>query len=180
MEPAGEIVADRIVLRRWETAAADKLTEAVRAFLPELKPFMSWAHDDFGVDNARPFLQQSVHDWVDGKEYNYALLTHAGEIVGAAGLMTRMGPDVVEIGYWIHSAHAGQGLATEAVMALVQAATALDGIERIVIRHDVANRASARVAEKAGFRQREHRPSRLDPAPGMEGTEVVWERPRTD
>jgi ribosomal-protein-serine acetyltransferase len=54
MEPAGEIVADRIVLRRWETAAADKLTEAVRAFLPELKPFMSWAHDDFGVDKRAP------------------------------------------------------------------------------------------------------------------------------
>ena len=65
--------------------------------------------------------------------------------------MTRMGPGILEIGYWVHSAYAGRGIATAAAGALAEAGAGLDGIERIAIKHDIANPASGRVAEKLGF-----------------------------
>ena len=65
--------------------------------------------------------------------------------------MRRVGPVAIEIGYWIRSDHAGRGYATEAAAILVEAAWGIASIERIVIRHALANGASGRVAEKLGF-----------------------------
>jgi RimJ/RimL family protein N-acetyltransferase len=86
-----------------------------------------------------------------------------------------MGEGVLEIGYWIHSARTGRGYATVVASALAEAALALPGIDRAAIRHDPANAASGRVADKAGFvhvGEVVHEPT----APGETGTHWVWER----
>ena len=49
------------------------------------------------------------------------------------------------------SIYSGIATATEAAAILVEAAWGIERIERIVIRHDLANGASGRVAEKLGF-----------------------------
>lgn len=199
MEPPATIIAGSLVLKRWDPAWADDAVKAVRDSLPELKPFMPWATDGYDVEASREFIAQSAGKWADGTDFNYAVFivadpaaadpaaagstpagsthagsTGAGELIGSIGLMTRMGPGTMEIGYWIHSAHAGRGYATAAVEALTPVALALPGIERAVIRHDPANVASGRVAAKAGFTEVERR-VREPEAPGETGTDVIWE-----
>lgn len=176
MTPPEEIDADLVLLTRWSLAWADELADAVGASLGELRPFMPWANDGYDTETARRFLIQSAKNWAAGTEFNYAVTTRARSLAGAAGLTTRMGPGILEIGYWTHSAHSGQGFATAVTRALAEVALGLAGVERVVIRHDAANVASARVAAKAGFAEVERRPSTLGQAPGMCGTEVVWER----
>jgi len=91
--------------------------------------------------------------------------------------MSRQGPGVFEIGYWVHSARAGKGYATAAALALTEAGFALPGIDRIEIQHDVDNPASGRVAAKAGFH--EQGPIEVETkAPGQSGTHLVWARRR--
>jgi RimJ/RimL family protein N-acetyltransferase len=58
---------------------------------------------------------------------------------------------MAEIGYWVRTAHSGNGYMTEAVEAVTALAT--DGLmmQRVEIRCDVKNRRSAAVAERAGY-----------------------------
>ena len=92
MEPPESINAGELVLRRWEPTWADEAAAAVRASLPELKPFLPWAHDDYDADTSRAFIKMSVDKWSEGTEFNYAIFTTVGDLVGAIGLMTQMGP----------------------------------------------------------------------------------------
>jgi ribosomal-protein-serine acetyltransferase len=175
MEPPEMINAGELVLKRWEPAWADEAARAVRESLPELKPFLPWAHDGYDVEDSRSFIARSSNEWAEGTAYNYALFTTVGEVVGSFGLMTRMGPGTLEIGYWIHSAYTGRGYATGAVGALTRVALTLTGIERVAIKHDIANPASGAVAAKAGFTEVE-RVERKPEAPGETGVDVIWGR----
>ncbi|PWU44242.1 N-acetyltransferase [Micromonospora globispora] len=177
MEPPEVVNAGELVLKRWEPAWAEEAAGAIQESLPELQPFMPWAHDGYDVEAARSYVELSANNWAEGTAFNYALFTAAGELVGSSGLMTRMGPGTLEIGYWIHSGHTGRGYATAAVTALTRVALALPGIDRVAIRHDVANVASGAVAAKAGFTEVE-RARREPEAPGETGVDVVWERRR--
>ncbi|GAB2606970.1 putative acetyltransferase [Paractinoplanes abujensis] len=56
-----------------------------------------------------------------------------------------------EIGYWAAPAARARGLITEAVVALSRWALTEAALERVVLRIAPGNRASTRVAEKAGF-----------------------------
>ncbi|SDY39176.1 Protein N-acetyltransferase, RimJ/RimL family [Micromonospora pattaloongensis] len=168
------INAGGLVLKRWEPAWAAALVEVVRASLPELNRFMPWAHQGYGVEDADAFLTTSASDWERGTAFNYAVFTAIGELVGAASLMTRMGPGVLEIGYWIHSAHTGQGYATAAARTLASLARSLPGVDRVALRHDAANAGSAAVAGKAGFVEVD-RFARSVEAPGESGVAVLRE-----
>lgn len=175
--PPEQIHLQGLVLRRWRPDWADPLQAAVDASLPELRPFMPWATDDHGIEQGREYIGRSVAEWDRHENFNYAIFTADDDeqLIGSCGLMTRMGEGVLEIGYWVHSAHTGRGHATAIAGALADAALALPGIDRVAIKHDPANTASGRVAEKAGFAhvgEVAHEPT----APGETGTHWVWER----
>src|SRR3712207_441644 len=141
MEPPETINAGELVLKRWRPEWADEAATAVRESLPELRPFLPWAHDDYDADASRAFITMSVDKWVEGTEFNYAIFTTVGDLIGSIGLMTRMGPGVLEIGYWLRTPYTGRGHMTAAVNALARVALTLPGIDRVAIRHDAANAA---------------------------------------
>ena len=60
-------------------------------------------------------------------------------------------PGAPEIGYLVGSAHWGKGYGTHVARALVRVTRERLGAERVVARTAIANAASARVLEKAGF-----------------------------
>jgi ribosomal-protein-serine acetyltransferase len=169
------INAGDLVLKRWEPAWAAEATVAVRESLPELKPFLPWATDLYDEGASRAFIETSVLNWDKGIAFEYAIFTAVGDLIGGVGLMTRMGPDVLEIGYWLRTAYTGRGHMTAAVSALTRVALGLPGISRAAIRHDAANAASAAVAAKAGFAE-VRRVAREPEAPGETGTDVIRER----
>ncbi|MET8150318.1 GNAT family N-acetyltransferase [Actinoplanes sp. NPDC049668] len=169
------IDAGEVVLRRWEHAWADAATAAVRESLPELKPFLSWASDAYDAETSRTAIERAMENWDKGSAFNYGIFAGAGELVGGVDLMTRMGPGVLEIGYWMRTAYTGRGYMTAAVEAVTRVALALPGIERVAIRHDMANAASAAVAVKAGFVEVGRVESEPE-APGETGTDVIRER----
>jgi RimJ/RimL family protein N-acetyltransferase len=165
--------AGPISLQRWTVGRAVDLYRAASDSMPELIPFMPWATADYNLDGAVDYLQRSHSEWDSGENFNYAMLTPEGDLVGCCGLMSRQGPGCLEIGYWVHTGHAGNGYATAAVLALTEAGFGLPEIDRIEIHHDVDNPASGRVAAKAGFQ--EVGPVQADKkAPGDSGTHLVW------
>jgi len=167
------IEAGQIRLQRWTVDRRDDLFQAIRESLPELTPFMPWATAGYDLDAAMGYLERSRREWDNGENFNYAILTPECDVAGSCGLLTRQGPGVLEIGYWVHSAHAGKGYATAAALALTEAGLVQPGIHRVEIHHDVDNPASGRVAAKAGF----HELGTIDAekkAPSDSGAHLVW------
>jgi ribosomal-protein-serine acetyltransferase len=52
----------------------------------------------------RPVHPQSEQDWESGVAYQYAITT-SDAVIGSCGLMRRIGPGGLEIGYWLHPAY---------------------------------------------------------------------------
>jgi len=96
-----------------------------------------------------------------------------GAFAGGIGLMARIGPGGLEIGYWVHRAFTRRGLATAASAALVEQAFRLPGVDRVEIVHDELNVASGGVPRKLGFTEVGRRPIEPRPAAGT-GVGVVW------
>ena len=72
-------------------------------------------------------------------------------LIGGCGLLPRIGPGGLEIGYHVRSDATGNGYATEMAAALVDVAFAVCGVERIELHIEEANFASIAVARKLGF-----------------------------
>ena len=171
------IDAGPVTLQRWSVDRVDDLDRAINESLAELMPFMPWATADHTIEATTSYLVESKSDWDKAASFNYAILTPQGDVVGSCGLMTRQGPGVLEIGYWVRSDHAGKGYATASATALAEAGLAQPGIHRVQINHDIDNPASGRVAAKAGF----HEVGPIEvtkKAPSDSGTHLVWVRRR--
>jgi ribosomal-protein-serine acetyltransferase len=169
---------DSAVLRRWRVTDADVAYRVVFESLGHLRPWMPWAHDH-SPDASLEFVTRCEREWAEGQAYNYAVSAD-GSTVGSCGLMRRIGPGGLEIGYWIHPSWTRRGLATSSAAALLDAAFELPGVEVVEIHHDEANEASGGVPRRLGFTEVERRRAIEGPtAPGESGVEVVWRTCRT-
>jgi ribosomal-protein-serine acetyltransferase len=170
--PPEELSSDGVTLRRWRPADAGLVYRLVSESETYLRPWLPWAAG-YTPAMARAFTGGCEQDWASAAGFQY-LIEHDGAPAGGAGLSARRGPGVLEIGYWVHPAHAGQGVATAAAGALTRAALGLPGIGRVEIRHDLSNAASAQVPRKLGYARVGTEPGRLGRAPAECGTAVVW------
>ena len=138
-----------LVLRRWRMADASPALAAVEASLPELRRFMPWAMEEPTLESVTAFLASVAA----GPAMSFGLLEAGGELVGGFGLHDRRGPGILEIGYWVRSDRTGRGYATAAARALTGVAfDCFPLIDRIEIRCDPANLASAAIPPKLGYR----------------------------
>jgi len=161
----------QVILRRYRPDDVDAIVRAVTESADHLRRWLPWAAD-YRRETAEEFLENSIAGWDDGTLFNYAITTE-DVLAGGIGLMPRIGPGGLEIGYWVHHAYARRGLATAASAALVEQAFRLPGVERVEIVHDELNVASGGVPRKLGFTEVERRPLDL-PTPDGSGTGVVW------
>jgi RimJ/RimL family protein N-acetyltransferase len=160
-----------VTLRRHRADDLDAVFQAVTESLDHLRPWMPWAAH-YTRESAAEFLAKSTRDWADGTEYGYAIIA-GGVLAGGCGLMGRIGPGGLEIGYWVHRAWTRRGLATAASAALVDQAFRLPGVNRVEIMHDELNTASGAIPRRLGFTQVGWR-AMDPPAPAGTGTGVIW------
>ena len=170
-EPDEVIEIGAATLRRYREDDLDDLVRAVTESEDHLRPWLPWVAGHSREHEAE-FLAQSVRDWESGTAYNYAIRAGAA-FAGGIGLMARIGPGGLEIGYWVHRAYTRRGLATAASAALVEQAFRLPGVYRVEIVHDELNVASGGVPRKLGFTKVGRRPLDLPPPEGT-GVGVVW------
>jgi ribosomal-protein-serine acetyltransferase len=166
--PSETLNANGVTLRRWGTGDASALRAAVRASAAHLSPWMPWATPGYGRDEAVDYLARSQRNWEAGEEFNYAIIS-GSRVVGSIGLMARIGPGGLEIGYWVDVRHVGRGIASRAAAAATAAGLAVPGVDHIEIHHDEANTASGAIPRKLGFRQVDRRAE-----PERDSTDVVW------
>ena len=145
------IEGDGLLLRRWVIADAHQLWRAVAESAEHLRPWMSWMADEpLTPDARRQLLVRWEQEWRTGGDAVFGIFVD-GHVAGSCGLHRRRGPGVLEIGYWIHSAFIGRGLARAAARLLTDVAFSEPGIEAVEIHHDKANVASAGIPRGLGF-----------------------------
>jgi RimJ/RimL family protein N-acetyltransferase len=151
--PAYRIETRRLVLRCWSPADAPKLARAVAESADHLRPWMPWMKlEPRTLDERVTWLRHVRAQFDLGADFSYAIFDPSDEqVLGMAGLHPRVGERGLEIGYWIHVAQAGQGLATEASAALARVAFEVHGMDRVEIHCGPNNLRSAAVPRKLGF-----------------------------
>jgi RimJ/RimL family protein N-acetyltransferase len=165
------ITGNGLTLRRWGPSHVPELTEVAARSAAHLSAFLP--AEVVELQDPPRFIEHAQDAWDRGREYAFAVLDAEGRVAGQVTL-TPTGT-AGEIGYWIAADHAGRGLATAAVRLLTSSAHEQHPeLERFELHCDLANRASARVATKAGFRHVESHPV---PGPGtaaQSGIEMSW------
>jgi RimJ/RimL family protein N-acetyltransferase len=146
--------ASPLTLVRWRPEDVDDVLDAVRSSFAELRQWMHWAQTVPTRDEQRAALADGVAAFDAGTDFQFLFREPAtGTLVGAGGLHRRVGPGAAEIGYWVRTDRHNRGYATRAAQAMTDAAFAyLEDVGRIEIHMDCTNLASARVAERLGYR----------------------------
>jgi ribosomal-protein-serine acetyltransferase len=166
-----------VTLRRWRATDAELCHGMVTDSLAHLRPWMPWAVNNYGLADATDYVTRCEASWATGTAFQYLIL-ESGIPAGSAGLMARIGPGGLEIGYWVHPGHTGKGVATAAAAPLTDAALMMPGVDRVEIHHDVLNLASERVPAKLGYAHVGTEPAPAERAAGLAPSESghckVW------
>ncbi|WP_225828655.1 GNAT family N-acetyltransferase [Streptomyces naphthomycinicus] len=171
--PNQTIECGDFVLRRWrgesDVAPAFKLIEESA---DHLSPWMPWVagHSE---NNTRDFLAKSDAQWTAGDAYNYAI-ARDGTLIGMCQAYRAAEPRGWRMGYWLHPAATGRGIATRATAALMSEMFALRDVEYLEITHDLVNTASAAVPRRLGFTEVRREQAPPPAAPSGTGIDVVW------
>lgn len=150
---AYRIETKRLVLRCADPKDAPLLVNAINESLEHLREWMPWAHHEpESIEEKAARLRRFRGEFDLDQDYLYEIFSQdESKILGSSGLHTRLGPNALEIGYWIHADYINQGLATEVAAALTKVAFEINQVERVEIHCDPTNIRSARIPEKLGF-----------------------------
>jgi RimJ/RimL family protein N-acetyltransferase len=168
-------VTKQVVVRCWEPRDAPLLKKAVDSSLDELRPWLPWALDEPQTLEQKVQLLRRFRGRFDLDEhFVYGLFSRdESEVVGGSGFHRRVGEGAFEIGYWIRSSRAGQGLATEVTAALTRVGFEVCEVDRIEIHCEPGNERSMRIPQKLGYAEEARLRRRLYAPPGGEPRDVV-------
>lgn len=152
MENKVQLTDGSLLLRPYRPSDAEPLYKAVRESLPELLPWMPWAHADYSLEESKKWIELCARTWAKGKEYNFVILdAKDGSLLGGCGLnQIRRRARFANLGYWVRSKCTGKGIATAAALLVARFAFNELGLNRIEIGAATGNAASLRVADKMG------------------------------
>lgn len=139
-----------VLLRPFQVEDVDSLHRAARESLTELKPWMSWAHDEYSRDEAENFIKITRARWEERALFAFAIVdANNGDILGGCSLSNKHPVyHYCNVGYWVRTSRQGGGIAGRAAKLAVRYGFEHAGIIRAEIVMALENVKSRRVAEK--------------------------------
>jgi RimJ/RimL family protein N-acetyltransferase len=140
------------VLRRWTVEDAPAVAHALRDNLAYLSAWMPWAKPEIAdEDFQRERMAAAATRYSDDTaDWEFAICTAAGALVGACGILERGGNP--RVWYWVARAQAGNGHATRAARMLTGIWQDCRAERRLEIWCDEANLASVAIPARLGYR----------------------------
>ena len=146
-----------IAIRKFQIDDIPQLFAAINQSAREIKPWLFWSHEDYTLAESQAFVASQETAWKKDDQYNFVITdTETNHFLGSVGLnLINRRDQVANLGYWVHSDFTRNGIGSAA--ARLAAAFGLQelGLERIEIIAAAENKASCRVAEKAGAKKEE-------------------------
>lgn len=149
--PQLPIRTDRMLLRAHRHTDLDDILEYHSD--PDVVRYLPWPVRDrtLAAEALEPRLRQGRVD-AEGEWLVLAMQLHDGPVIGEVVLKcASVEKGEAELGYALHRAHHGRGLAFEAASAMVQLAKEQFGVSRLTADLDARNAASSRLLERLGF-----------------------------
>lgn len=141
-------------------ADGEELVAAVRASIDHLRPWMTWAHAEYGPDDLAVYLDLIERD----VETPFGLRPgHRGAPLVGMVALNRPDPQnrTANVGYWLRADATGRGRVTRAVAALLVHGFTARELERVEVLASVANTASWAVPARLGLDDEGVRPRAL-------------------
>lgn len=136
-----------LLLRPWAAADAPVFLAAYRD--PEIGHWHT--RQPTSADQVREWFDRYGQDWAREKGAHWAV-TGGGEVLGRIAVRGMDLDDGVAVcAYWVLPAARGAGVASRALTAVSAWALGGAGFHRLELDHSTRNRASCRVATRAGF-----------------------------
>ncbi len=154
MNTAGtkRIETERLILRRYVVEDAEDMYKNW-ASDPEVTAFLSWpTHADVSV--TKGILENWVSHYDEGRTYNWGITLKGNDhVIGNIAVVERSERTCsYELGYCLGRGYWGRGIMPEALRAVIQYLFAEEkDLNRVYASHDLRNKKSGRVMEKAGM-----------------------------
>jgi len=151
-KPFSVIKTPRLIVRPYALKDAPELCQSMKDGTNHLLPWLPWAKDEpQSLLEKQQLIATFIKKFNNLEDFVYDIFDHSNtRLLGGTGLHPRVGPNNIEIGYWVRYGETGNGIATEASYAMSRAALLLD-YTQVIIRMDAKNRASIKVPQKLGF-----------------------------
>ena len=147
-----ELTDSFILIRPYTKADIERLFEAAHESVAEISPWMEWCHPGYSIVESREWVGKQDGAWEKGTDYNFTIVDpRDGRYLGGCGLNgLNHGNKLANLGYWVRTSRTKQGVASAATRLLAGFGFKELGLRRIEIVVAVENKASQRVADKAG------------------------------
>jgi ribosomal-protein-serine acetyltransferase len=144
-----------LLLRPYLAGDADAVFEAALESIVKVNPWLSWCHPGYTKGESKSWIKTCRKSWTQGTAYEFAIIDGAhGGFLGGCGLNNiNAAYKMANLGYWVRSSRTGHGIATGAARIVARFGFQALGLNRIEIIAAVENKASQRVAERAGAKR---------------------------
>ncbi|HEY4976416.1 MAG TPA: GNAT family protein [Gaiellaceae bacterium] len=148
--PAPKLEDELIVVRRWqERDIADSIVACAD---PEVIRWIPRIPTPYSEQDAREFLDRADKGWEEGTSCSFAITNRAsGSTMGSIGVA--LNDAIGEVGYFVFAGHRRRGIGERALRLVSRWALEELELARLQLTAIVGNVASARLAEKVGFRR---------------------------
>lgn len=147
-----QLTTSRLVLRAFALADVPRLI-ALAGEYEVAKNTLNIPHP-YGEEDAYRWVRLTQENYEQQTGYAFALaLRSSGEFIGGIGLTVERRFDRAEAGYWLGQPYWGQGLASEALAAVLRFGFEELALNKIYATHIAENPASGRVMRKNGMVQ---------------------------
>lgn len=152
MKNKNEFTDGNILIRPCQPVDAQIICDGVRESMEEMLKWAPWCHPDYSLSDCLSWLETRHQMWSEGIEYDFVILDRQDKrfLGGCAIDQINRKHNFANLGYWVRSSQTGKGIATDAVRLVSRFGFETLGYTRLEIVIAVQNRASQRVAEKAG------------------------------
>lgn len=148
--------AGEFVLRSYDMGDGVLLRDANVESYEHLRRWMPWATAEQSLEDAEILVRRFRAKYLLHEDFVIGVFSPDGQrLLGGSGVHLREGPlasGCAEIGMFIRASEAGKGLGTRVLQTLLQWGFSDWPWQRLSWRCDDRNRASLRVAQKAGLR----------------------------
>lgn len=147
-----ELTDVSILLRPLKLTDSRAVDEAVRESITDMSPWMPWVNDNYTLDNHKEWIGQSIKAWSNDTYYDFAIIDKKdGTFLGACSLNNIDNNNrIANLAYFVRSSRKGKGIASSIVGLLAGFAFEILKLNRVEIIPAIGNKASQRVAIKAG------------------------------
>jgi RimJ/RimL family protein N-acetyltransferase len=147
-----QLVGKEIILRPYDIKDAEQTFIAAKESIAEVSPWLPWCHTDYTIEESKNWIESCAKTWDEGSAYEFVITdSRDGSYLGGCGLNhIRLTDKVANLGYWVRSSRVKHGIATAATLLLADFGFKKLKFNRIEILAAIENKASQRVAAKAG------------------------------